>query len=102
MAVCWVADGTDAHTLQVTRGKRVVHEGALESLRRVKDKVAEVPNGNECGIGVEGFIEWREGDKVAAFEVKTKRQTLEEASENQVVNSSLTSSAEQEEYAAVA
>ena len=88
-------------TLQVTRGKRVVHEGALESLRRVKDRVAEVTNGNECGIGVEGFIEWKEGDKVAAFEVKTKRQTLEEASENQVVNS-LTSSAEQEEYAAVA
>lgn len=67
--------------VQVMRGKRQVAEGQLASLRRVKDNVSEVTSGNECGVGVAGFNEWREGDRIEAFEVKAKRLSLEEASE---------------------
>lgn len=65
---------------QVLRGKQQLHEGKLISLRRVKENVNEVSSGNECGVGVDGFIEWREGDKIEAFDVQLKKQTLEEAS----------------------
>lgn len=65
--------------LQVKRGSRTVHEGKIISLRRVKDDVKEIGASQECGVGVEGFADWREGDKILAFELITKRQSLEAA-----------------------
>ncbi|KAJ9508183.1 hypothetical protein QJQ45_021549, partial [Haematococcus lacustris] len=53
----------------VKRGKQVVAEGKLISLRRVKDNVDEVPEGVECGVGMEGFIEWQEKDTFECFQV---------------------------------
>ena len=55
--------------IQVKRKKRTVHEGELVSLRRVKENVTEISQGNECGVGVAGFIDWREGDRLEAVEV---------------------------------
>ena len=43
-----------------------MHEGRIASLRRVKDDVKEVAAGLECGMGVEGFTAWKEGDTVQA------------------------------------
>lgn len=68
------------------RKKRTVHEGELVSLRRVKESVAEISQGNECGVGVAGFIDWREGDRLEAFEVTSKKLTLEEASRRQLTS----------------
>ena len=61
------------------RGKKTVHEGKVASLRRVKDDVKEVSAGLECGVGVENFTNFKEGDTLELFEVKIKQQTLEEA-----------------------
>lgn len=36
--------------------------------------------GLECGIGVEDFNDWEEGDTIEAFNTVEKRRTLEEAS----------------------
>ncbi|GFH06110.1 Tr-type G domain-containing protein, partial [Haematococcus lacustris] len=63
----------------VKRGKQVVAEGKLISLRRVKDNVDEVPEGVECGVGMEGFIEWQEKDTFECFQIVTKVRRLEEA-----------------------
>lgn len=41
--------------------------------------VVQVSNGLECGVGCDAYSDWREGDSIAAFEVKEKRRTLEEA-----------------------
>lgn len=60
---------------------QVVFEGPLTSLRRVKDDVKEVSHGLECGVRVDGFTSWREGDTMEAFAVAEKRRTLEEASQ---------------------
>lgn len=68
----------------MTRSKKKIHEGQLSSLRRVKENVNEVSYGNECGVGVAGFVEWKEGDKILAYDVQSKRQTLEEASDTQI------------------
>ncbi|KAL4421069.1 hypothetical protein ABPG77_001364 [Micractinium sp. CCAP 211/92] len=81
VAGCLVTDGQlrrDAIAV-VKRGKRLVGEGKLFSLRRIKDDVREVAAGTECGVAVEGFKDWEEGDKIEAFEVVQKSLKLEDA-----------------------
>lgn len=38
--------------------------------------------GLECGIGVDDFNDWEEGDIIEAFSTVKKQRTLEEASAN--------------------
>lgn len=73
-------EGSEAVCVQIMRNKQKVHEGKVTSLRRVKDDVKEVPAGLECGLAVETYLGWREGDKIELCEIKSKQQTLEEAS----------------------
>jgi hypothetical protein len=40
----------------------------------------QVGAGLECGIGVDDFDEWEEGDVIEAFNTVKKARTLEEAS----------------------
>ena len=79
------------------RNRKQVHEGELSSLRRVKENITEISNGNECGVGVADFLDWKEGDKIEAVEVLHKRQTLEEASQRELT-SNLQSWEEEEEF----
>ena len=67
-AGCLVADGRFARgmTVRVIRDGKVIHEGAVSSLRRFKDDVNEVNAGFECGIGVSGFGDFQEGDVIEA------------------------------------
>lgn len=51
---------------QVTRNKRMVFEGPVNSLRRIKENVKEVTQGLECGLGVAGFSDWEVGDVIQA------------------------------------
>lgn len=78
VAGCVVSDGKllKGCTVQVMREDEMVHEGLLSSLRRVKDNVKEVSQGTECGAGCSGFGDWKEGDKILAFELVTKNQSL--------------------------
>ncbi len=53
---------------RVRRGSEVlVNDLAVSSLKREKDDVREVRSGFECGIGLEGFSEFREGDAIEFF-----------------------------------
>ncbi len=49
---------------------QVVHDGKMASLRRIKDDVEEVAEGVECGLGAEGFTDWKEGDKIECYTVR--------------------------------
>lgn len=49
-------------TVKVMRGEEKVFEGSISSLKRFKDDVKEVVVGFECGIGLNGFNEYRVGD----------------------------------------
>lgn len=40
----------------------------------------QVNAGLECGLGLEGFDDWEEGDILEAFNTVEKKRTLEEAS----------------------
>jgi translation initiation factor IF-2 len=54
----------------------VTYEGVLDSLKRMKEDSREVNSGYECGIGLDKFNDWVEGDIIEAFQMVTKRRTL--------------------------
>jgi translation initiation factor IF-2 len=78
IAGCRVIDGLIRRgaRLRLLRDDIVIHEGALGSLKRFKDDVREVREGFECGIGIEGFNDVREGDVIEAYEVEQVARTL--------------------------
>jgi translation initiation factor IF-2 len=69
IAGCMVLEGEIPRNAQcrVVRDGIVVHEGAISSLRRVKDDVSKVASGFECGMMLENFNDIKEGDTIEAF-----------------------------------
>jgi translation initiation factor IF-2 len=78
VAGCYVLSGkvTRNCNLRVMRAGQVVYTGKLDSLKRMKEDAKEVASGFECGIGIDNFNDWREGDIIDAFRMITKRRTL--------------------------
>lgn len=81
IAGCYVQSGKMVRNckVRVHRGGKVIYEGTLDSLKRIKDDVKEVNAGYECGIGVDKFNDWTEGDIIEAYQLVTKRRTLSAA-----------------------
>ncbi|CAM8877101.1 unnamed protein product [Rhodiola kirilowii] len=82
VAGCMVTDGklVKGCGIRVVRKRKVVHSGTIDSLRRVKETVEEVATGLECGVGMDDYDNFEEGDILEAFNSVQKRRTLEEAS----------------------
>jgi translation initiation factor IF-2 len=69
IAGCRVLDGVIRRDseVKVMRGGEQVFKGKIGSLKRFKDDAREVTNGMECGIGLGGFSDLKEGDLLEAF-----------------------------------
>ncbi len=69
IAGCYVLDGkiTRNAEIKVIRNKEVIHKGRLSSLKHLKDNVTEVKKDYECGIGLDKFKDFQEGDLIEAF-----------------------------------
>jgi translation initiation factor IF-2 len=78
VAGCYVLSGKAIRNckLRVLRGSQVVFQGNLDSLKRMKDDVKEVNAGYECGVGVDSFKDWQEGDIIETYQLVSKRRTL--------------------------
>ena len=78
VAGCYVQSGKLVRNckLRVRRAGKVIYEGVLDSLKRIKDDVREVNAGYECGIGVDKFHDWAENDIIESYQMVTKRRTL--------------------------
>ncbi len=78
IAGCYLVSGKALRNafIRVKRDGKLIHEGRLTSLKRFKDDVKEVQEGYECGIGVQGFTDFNEGDVLEIFEVKEVKRTL--------------------------
>ncbi len=61
---------------RVRRGADQIFEGKISSLKRFKEDVREVKEGFECGIGLDGFSDFVEGDQIAVFDLEQVKQTL--------------------------
>jgi translation initiation factor IF-2 len=78
VAGCMVTEGRIERDSQarVLRGGDVIHQGRVGTLKRFKDDVSEVRAGYECGIRIEGFDGYREGDVLEAFTIEKIRPNL--------------------------
>ena len=71
VAGCYVTEGKVVRgaSVRVLRDQAVVYEGKVGSLKRFKEDVREVPQGFECGIGIERFNDIKEGDVLELHEL---------------------------------
>ena len=75
IAGSYVRDGTvkrDSLT-RVRRGGEIIHESRISNLKRFDDDAREVASGFECGIQVEGFVDFEEGDEILAYHMERVR-----------------------------
>ncbi len=61
---------------RVYRKDKLLFEGLMQSLRRFQDEVPEVRNGMECGIRIDGFTGYEEGDIIETHILEKVAQEL--------------------------
>jgi len=78
VAGCMVMEGliTRNKGARLVRDGQVIVEGKVDTLRRFKDDVTEVKAGFECGIRLESFDKYEEGDVIETFEIEKIRPSL--------------------------
>ncbi len=71
-AGCYVTDGkvTRNVSVRVHRGKEVLADSTVTSLKRFKDDAREVAAGYECGVGVKDFNDFQVGDTLEFYRME--------------------------------
>ncbi len=69
VAGCYVLDGKiiRGQRVRILRDGKAIFDGRVTSLRRFKEDVREVAAGFECGVGIEGFGDFRPGDILEVY-----------------------------------
>jgi len=78
IAGCQVSEGIirrNSH-IRLVRNKEVIWKGPLASLKRGKEDVREASKGQECGIVLQGFTDFKEGDIFQVFDITYLTQEL--------------------------
>ena len=78
VAGCLVTEGKINRNAaaRLRRGREVVHEGKIGTLKRFKDDANEVRAGLECGIKLDDFNGYNAGDVIECFEIQKVRASL--------------------------
>jgi translation initiation factor IF-2 len=71
-AGCYVLEGkaTRGAKARVLRDGKELFDGSIAGLRRFKDDVREVATGYECGLSLDGFADFQEGDIIEVHREK--------------------------------
>ena len=79
IAGCYVAQGTVQRgcRIRVNRDGRTIGDYPLDSLKRIKEDVREVPRGMECGIRLQGFNDVKQDDVLEAYRIEEVARTLD-------------------------
>ncbi len=79
IAGCYVAQGSVQRgcRIRVNRDGRTIGDYALDSLKRIKEDVKEVPRGMECGIRLQGFNDIKQDDVLEAYRIEEFARTLD-------------------------
>jgi len=74
IAGCYVMEGKVIRNAkaQIFRKNDYLAEGKVDNLKRFKDDVKEVATNYECGLTIEGFQDYQEGDTVVVLETREK------------------------------
>ena len=78
IAGCYVTYGKIMRNakIRILRDSVVIYDGEIASLKRFKDDVKEVATGYECGIGLEKFNDFKEGDVFEAYTFEEVKREL--------------------------
>ncbi len=78
VAGCLVTEGKINRnaSARLRRGREIVHEGKIGTLKRFKDDANEVRAGLECGIKLDDFNGYQAGDIIECYEVQKVRAAL--------------------------
>jgi translation initiation factor IF-2 len=78
VAGCLVISGyiTPRVKVRVKRQNNIVYEGAISSLRRFQNESSEVRESQECGIRLDNFNAFAEGDILECYEIERIAQSL--------------------------
>jgi translation initiation factor IF-2 len=79
IAGCYVAQGTIQRgcRIRINRDGRTIGDYPLDSLKRIKEDVKEVPRGMECGIRLQGFNDVKQDDVLEAYRIEEVARTLD-------------------------
>ncbi len=77
-AGCVVEDGAARSNarVRIKREEETIYEGKVLSLKRFQDDVSRVREGQECGIMLESYMNFREGDILELYELEEIEETL--------------------------
>ncbi len=78
VAGCLVTEGkiNRGAAARLRRGREVVHEGKVATLKRFKDDANEVRAGLECGVKLDDFNGYQVGDVIECYDTQKVRATL--------------------------
>jgi translation initiation factor IF-2 len=79
IAGCKVTEGVIKRgcSVRLLRDNVVIHEGPLKTLKRFKDEVKEVMEGQECGMALENYGDLMQGDVIECFEIHEIARTID-------------------------
>ncbi|GIV04680.1 MAG: hypothetical protein KatS3mg016_0255 [Fimbriimonadales bacterium] len=72
VAGCYVLDGKMVRNApaRLIRNGEVIHESKISTLRHLKEDRREIAAGYECGLTLEGFTDYQEGDRIECYEIQ--------------------------------
>jgi translation initiation factor IF-2 len=79
VAGCFISDGraTRGARVKLIRGKEVVYDGRVASLKRGKSDVREVLSGYECGVSLDGHEDVLVGDHLEFYQIEETAATVD-------------------------
>ena len=78
VAGCKVIDGEINSTseIRLIRDGAIIHTGKVGTIFREKNQVKQVNNGQECGITIKDYMDFKKDDTLEAFNVISKERTI--------------------------
>ena len=61
---------------RIIRDEEEIADGEINSLKHLKDDAKEMKAGFECGIGLDNFSKYKEGDIIVCYEIKSIKRSL--------------------------
>ena len=76
IAGCRIVEGrmTKGVTVRITRDGKILEESTVTSLRHFRDEINEAALGTECGVVLQGFNDFEEGDVLEAHREERARR----------------------------
>nr|YP_010337994.1 translation initiation factor 2 [Timspurckia oligopyrenoides]UNJ17579.1 translation initiation factor 2 [Timspurckia oligopyrenoides] len=78
VAGCYVDSGKLERDccIRIIRNADIIAEAKLDSLKRVKEDINEIGQGNECGVVSDSFTAWNKDDTIQAYKLVPRTPSL--------------------------